>query len=133
MRTTIFPFHIFLLLSFMACETSRSPESQIEISGIWRGQIDSMVMEMRLSSDGPALGGEVVWQVGDPSYMADVGVASFVERDSVYILLTNFDPPTNIASLSGRMAGNVMSGVYRRLHESAPLSDSGSWIAVKQN
>jgi hypothetical protein len=88
---------IVFLLGFSSCETSHSPVPQTDVSGIWRGKLDSMVMEIRVSMVGSALSGEVVWQVGDP--------------------------PENVVSLSGRIVGNTTADPYHRLHKSAPLSE----------
>lgn len=124
---------IFFLSAFNACEDSRSPVVQTDISGIWKGQIDSNMMEIRLSVDGSTLSGEVVWQVGDPAFIANIGAESHRKGDSVFIILTaSFDPPRNIVSMSGQIAGNIMSGAYYKLHQSAPLSDSGFWATTKE-
>ncbi len=123
---------VFFLLAFNACEKSSPPIIQTDLPGTWRGQIDSNMMVIRLSTDEFTLSGEIVWQVGNPSYFANIGNESHLEGDSIFIILTNgYEPPQNIASLRGQITGNAMSGSYHKLHQSVPLSDSGFWTAIK--
>jgi hypothetical protein len=133
MRTITFLCTLLFLITVSTCDILKSPSPQNEISGVWKGKISSMKMEMRLSKSGSQLGGEIVWQVADPAYMADIGSDSYLAGDSVYIFLLSPDYSQNTVCLRGKKRGETMSGTYHRLDRSVPLDENGVWAVIKNH
>ena len=92
-----------------------------------------MILVMRLSRTENNLQGEVLWQVADPAYMTNLLTTSHVNGDSIFLDLTSTHPSQPMVFMSGERRGTTMSGVYRRLDESVPLSDTGTWKVEKED
>jgi len=133
MRNIVTLCCILLLFSVNACDKMHSPPPDTTLSGIWRGRIDSMLLVMLLSQTEEDLQGEVLWQVADPAYMTNLLTTSHVDGDSIFLYLTSTLPSQPMVFLSGEKKGATMSGVYRRLDISVPLSDTGTWKAEKDD
>ena len=92
-----------------------------------------MILVMRLSRTENNLQGEVLWQVADPAYMTNLLTTSHVDGDSIFLDLTSTHQSQPMVFMSGERRGTTMSGVYRRLDKSVPLSDTGTWKVEKED